>query len=405
MKNRKKMLWISPYAPYDGVAHGGGKTHNFYIKYFQKTQKFDITLLSLCMPEEEDCLDLDRYGIKNYIYVMDKNKCSKLARVIVSGLAYRNPLDRYAGVCLPYERWHMNRQIIKYKKEQEIPDIIVLQWTFSLMFIDLLKKYFPNSMIVSIEEDVTFLNFQRKSSTCENANWRKNFWKLRYAIMREKELLGLTKVDLVVTNNSKDTRLLEDNGLTNSIFTAVPYFDSYDHVRRDITSKDIIFWGAMSRKENYFSAIWFIENVLPKIEDPEVRFLIVGANPDKLLRKYVSDRIVVTGYVQDVTDYFSKALCAVAPLVGGAGIKIKILEAMSAGIPILTNEIGIEGIAAVKNRDFLYCETPDEYAENINKILEGRLDVSTLSLRSKKFMKENYDLSRKLDELIDLISI
>ena len=68
---KEKILWISPYAPYDSVRHAGGKVHNYYVKSFHKSGLFDITLLSLCLKEEEKFLDLDKYGIKNHIYVIE----------------------------------------------------------------------------------------------------------------------------------------------------------------------------------------------------------------------------------------------------------------------------------------------------------------------------------------------
>ena len=400
---KTKLLWISPYAPYDKVAHGGGKTHNFYIKYFQQQNCFDITLLSLCMSEEKEKLDLDRYGIKNQISVMDQNILARLIRLVRSGMAYRNAWDKYGGVCLPYERTRMKKMVRRYYNSGNEPDIIVLQWTFSLMLIDLLKEYFPNSFVVGIEEDVTFLNIMRKASDVQALKLERAFWKRRLSILKKKELLALEKCSLIVTNNYKDTRLLVENGIEKSvIFTSAPYIDLYTQVKRIKESRDVIFFGAMSRPENYKSAIWFIENVLPKVSE-EVRFIIIGNTPDQSLKKYESDRVVLTGYVEDVSEWFSTCMCMAAPLVGGAGIKIKILEAMSAGIPVLTNAIGIEGIEAVDQRDYLYCETSEDYIRYINLIACGEYDTKRLSQNARKFVNDNYNLAQKLDQLISRI--
>lgn len=400
---KRKLLWISPYAPYDKVAHGGGKTHNFYIKYFQQKNCFDITLLSLCMNEEKEKLDLDRYGIKNQISVMDQNVLARLIRLVRSGMAYRNAWDKYGGVCLPYERTCMKKMIRQYYDLGNRPDIIILQWTFSLMLIDLLKEYFPDSIVVGIEEDVTFLNIMRKASDAQTSKREQTFWRRRLSILKKKELLALEKCSLIVTNNYKDTGLLVANGIDESaIFTSAPYIDLYTQVKRTKKSKDIIFFGAMSRPENYKSAIWFIENVLPKVSE-EIHFIIIGNAPDQSLKKYESDRVVLTGYVEDVSEWFSACMCMVAPLVGGAGIKIKILEALSAGIPVLTNAIGIEGIEAVDQRDYLYCETPEDYIRYIDLIACGEYDTKQLSQNARKFVNDNYNLAQKLDQLISRI--
>lgn len=400
----KNILWISPYAPYDSVAHGGGKTHNFYIKHFNKSKNYDITLLSMCLREEEEKIDLDKYGIKHHIYVMDKTIVSKSLRLIISGLAFRNPFERYGAVSLPYERYQMQKLIREYHKSGQVPDLIILQWTFAIMLIDELKQLFPMSKIVAVEEDVTFLNYERRKKNPDNTKWQQFFWNQRYKLTKAKELDCLEQAELIVTNNKKDTALLMDNGVDESkVFTAAPHIEDYLGVARQSESKDIVFYGAMSRPENYLSAIWFIEKVFPYISDKETRFVIVGANPHESLTKYQSDRIVITGFVEDAGQILADSMCMAAPLVGGAGIKIKVLEAMSAGVPVLTNEIGIEGIGAVDRRDYLHCEKPEEYVNAINAILAGEINVDLLSKNAKTYIKGNYNLEKKLDELMQLI--
>lgn len=403
MTKKEKVLWISPYAPYDGVAHGGGKTHNFYIKYFQKSNKYDITLLSLCFAEERHKLDLMKYGVDAHIACMDKNAIEKGIRIVTSGLAYKNPWNPYGGICLTYERNLINGLLKKYVKTGNVPDIIILQWTFSLMLVKVIKNIFPDATIVGIEEDVTFLNYQRQKRNAKSL-LKKIFWEKRYNIMKKIELESIGKVDFVVTNNPKDTNLLLESGVEKKkIFTAAPYIDNYKNVQRKKINKDILFFGAMSRPENYLSAIWFIENVLPLLNDRKVRFVIVGGKPPSILKKYSDQRIIVTGFVENVSEYFERCSCMVAPLIGGAGIKIKVLEALSAGVPVLTNEIGIEGIAAEDKKEYFHCEKPEEYAECINHILDGQLETAEISDCAKRFVQENYNLSEKLDKMMDVI--
>ena len=92
----KKLLWISPYAPYDKVDHAGGKVHNFYVKYFHQSGKFDITLLSLCLKREESLLDLEQYGIKNQIFIMDQSKGKQFERRVRSAWSFINPFDNFS---------------------------------------------------------------------------------------------------------------------------------------------------------------------------------------------------------------------------------------------------------------------------------------------------------------------
>ena len=399
----KKILWISPYAPYDKADHAGGKVHNFYVKYFHQSGKFDITLLSLCLKKEERLLDLDQYGIKNHVFVMDKSKGKQFERRARSAWSYVNPFDKYAGICLDYERSHIEKMLMEYIKSGEKPDIVILQWTFSLAFLTMLRKYFPDCKSIAIEEDVTFLGYMRKWRKAESP-YQKFFWKTRYKKIRNLETNWLKQVDLIVTNNPKDSALLVQNGLPEKkIFTSMPYFDDYSEVQRKIEGRDILFFGAMSREENYLSAIWFVDNVMPKLQELNVRFLIAGSNPPEILKKRESESVKILGYTSDMAKYFSSCLCLVAPLKLGAGIKVKILEAMSAGIPVLTNEIGIEGIEAVNEKEYILCSSPDEYANSIRRLLSDQHLGEELSLNSKRFIKKKYHMASRLDDLINII--
>ena len=183
----------------------------------------------------------------------------------------------------------------------------------------------------------------------------------------------------------------------------MPYFDDYSEVQRKIEGRDILFFGAMSREENYLSAIWFVDNVMPKLQELNVRFLIAGSNPPEILKKKESKAVKILGYTSDMAKYFSSCICLVAPLKLGAGIKVKILEAMSAGIPVLTNEIGIEGIEAVNEKEYILCSSPDEYADSIRRLLSDRHLGEELSLNSKRFIKKKYHMASRLDDLINII--
>lgn len=85
----------------------------------------------------------------------------------------------------------------------------------------------------------------------------------------------------------------------------------------------------------------------------------------------------------------------VAPLVLGAGIKVKIIEALSSGIPVLTNEIGIEGIHAETGRDYLLCRTPEEYAEAIQKAANGKLD--SIGENGRKFVSTQFNVEGSIE--------
>lgn len=397
----KSILWISPYAPYDKVRHAGGKIHNFYIKQMHAMGTFDITLLTLCCKKELKYLDLDKYQIRNHVKVVDGMDYPICC--VKNGFSMLNPFQKYCHILWPSQREKIMKMVRKFRRENGEPDIVILQWTMVVLLLPQIKKYFPNSKYVAIEEDVTYLSFERKY---RKSKADRLYRKYLYHKMKDMELRTLDQTQLVVVNNVKDAALLKQDGFhMKKVFVTAPYYDDYREIcRNDVPAKDIIFWGAMNRPENEECALWFIDKVMPLLEDTEVRFVVAGSGPSERLKKRESDRVKIAGFVQNVSEYFASGLCLAAPLQMGAGIKIKILEAFSAGIPVLTNDIGIEGIPAQNEKEYLHCETPQEYAEAIRRLLADDKFGKELSRNEKQFMQTQFDYHRKVKEMAEIIS-
>ncbi len=381
----KKILWISLRAPYDSVPHAGGKTHNFYIKNFCKSNKFDIYLISFCYENEIVQLDLDIYQIKNDISIIKRNEC------------IRNMLEKVGLPLSLFEYFHIIKKVIYkikiLKHKGYVPEIIFLHWTEIVMLLPYLKRVFPQAKMISIEEDVTFLKTERKCK--QSKGIRKIILALQNKLVRICELKSLLKSDLVVLNNPKDFNLVVKKGVAfeKSILVS-PYFNNMGFIHRKIGENIIIFWGAMNRAENIEAVLWFVKNVYPCLDN--IRFIVVGANPPDIILKLEAQGIEITGYVDDPYLYFSKCMCMVVPLQIGAGIKIKVLEGMSAGIPILTNDIGIEGINATPGIDYVHCESAIDYIETIRKIQNDKKYANQIGNNAKRFIAENYMIDRDI---------
>ena len=399
----KKLLWISLSAPYDKVDHAGGKVHNYQIKRMNSTAVFEIHLISSCYEREVKNIDLDDYGIDNKIIVMKQDLINKIIRGIKNLKSKYWPFDVTVGLMDSFLYYKFKREFLNYYYTNEQVDIIILQWTQIILFAPLIKSLFPNCKIVMIEEDVSFLLYERKKIKAEKV-FEKALWSYRFKKLKSLEIESLKHADIITVTSEKDKALLiEENIPRDKIFTTVSYFDDYGKLKREKQiNKDIVFYGSMRRPENYKSAIWFIENVLDALiqYDRNIRFVIIGATPHSSLQKYQSDYVKIMGFVEDVSPYFSSSLCMVAPLVMGAGIKIKILEGLSAGIPVLTNSIGIEGIPAISGKDYIFCETAKEYIESIMILINDSVLSEELSNNSKRFINEKFSYSKSVDDLI-----
>lgn len=386
---KTRILDISPSVAYEGVGHAGGKVQFYYLKKLEKD--CDITFISTL--EEDDKINFEKGKINGEYHILNRYKGFRTKFDFFRKLLIRfqlvNLFDRYQGL-LPFDfKHHILAKVKELKKNGYSPDIVILEWTDISFIIREIKKYFPNAKYICHEVDVTFLRYSRKY---EHANtfYKKIIHRIEYKRVRRKELKCLLQSDKVLVLNEKDKKLLTDCSFPETkIKIITPYFDTYYNVTRNINSKTIIFYGAMVRPENCEACEWFINNVFNKLSG-DYKFIIIGFKPLKQILKYQSERIQVTGFVEDVSVYFSKCLCLVAPLINGAGIKIKILEAMSSEIPVLTNDVGIEGIPAVDGKDYLFCDTAEDYIKNIEKLSEDMEYALEMGKSARKFIKEKF---------------
>lgn len=397
----KEILWISFFMPYDNVGHAGGKVENYYIKQLSKNTSGTITLLTVANHTDLEKIDLDRYGIK-YRYVVHHYKgLSHLFLGAISRTYRLNIFDGKSTLVSPDMRVKIKLMIYRLYKSGYMPSIIILQWTQIVLFAGYIRKLFPDVKIIAVEEDVTYLSYYRKFKNEKNSIVRL-LKKIRYKKVHDLEISALKKCDLVILNNDKDKNLLSNEHIPVMLKTWCPYFDSYAGVSYKGDRDEILYYGAMFRKENYLSAIWFIEKVIP-ILDKRFKFVVVGGNPHPSLMRYKNDRVIITGFVDDISQYLEHSLCLVAPLVMGAGVKIKIIEAMSSGIPVLTNSIGIEGIRASNTVHYLHCETPEDYLNGIRNLYDKPEYKMALSNREIAFIKNNYDIGKSSKWFSDMI--
>jgi glycosyltransferase involved in cell wall biosynthesis len=153
--------------------------------------------------------------------------------------------------------------------------------------------------------------------------------------------------------------------------------------------------GDFSYGPNREGADFFVTKAWPKIklENPEAQLWLVGAHPDTKMQGWNGQQgISVLGKVDDVWPYLAQATVSIAPLFGGSGTRLKILEALGAGIPVVTTKLGAEGIEATNGADLLIAETPEDFANYCTRLLQNPDIRNQLTTSGKLLIEEKYDI-------------
>ena len=154
----------------------------------------------------------------------------------------------------------------------------------------------------------------------------------------------------------------------------------------------VVFTGAMDYLPNVDAATWFASDVLPGLLQrwPAARFFIVGRNPVAEVLALASDRIVVTGTVDDVRPYLQHAATVVAPLRIARGIQNKILEAMAMSRPVIASADCAAAVDAIAGQELLTATSPEEYIAAIGQVLEAPETGTAMGKAARQRVIERY---------------
>ncbi len=350
---KPKALYICSHIPSQYAYQAGHKTAYYNLKKLAESYITDILLLirNDVPLSEEEINGLAELGCSIHIV-----RISKFDRYIYGFLGLFN------GIA-PQFATRISRNVSSIIYNLNNKNIYTQVWLeFSQTFW--VTKFFDNkTKIILSSHDLQTVLLSSKSSS-----FMKFFLGLTF--ITEKKLLSRANEIIVQSNN--DVFFIENYFKINAskINLIQPKLSNFlTMIKRTNTSIEkysLLFWGAMSRIENYSAAINFIENSFPLVKAifPLTKLYIIGSNPPSNLIKLSSESIIVTGYVEDPSAYFERASIGIAPLLEGAGIKVKVLEMLEVGLYTIATPVAAEGI--VTNSNLKVCEMNSFHIEICN---------------------------------------
>ncbi|MEH6648950.1 MAG: glycosyltransferase [Motiliproteus sp.] len=215
------------------------------------------------------------------------------------------------------------------------------------------------------------------------------------------ESMLLKKFDTVFCCSTLDKKKLIDKYGCDEVKirvlpNCVPIPSLYNENKQEYGGINILFVGAMQYLPNKDAVIWFTEEIYPKIiarATKSVTLTLVGFDPDKRVRNLgLIPGVTVTGSVESVEPYLHKCDIFVAPIRFGGGTRIKILEAMSYGVPVIATSMGAEGIAAENNREIVLADDAQSISEACLKLISDKTQREGLSVNGQALVTNNYTL-------------
>ena len=233
-------------------------------------------------------------------------------------------------------------------------------------YIDMLKTY-TKSFVSFYGHDLHHIRLLRQYEIEENNDLL--IKSKRYKIL-EKNIIE--KSDISGYPSKEEIKYVKEKfGLENVEYYPLWYYESYPTLNQMENRTGIMFVGGFEHAPNVDAAIWLAREILPLLREYGIsdKLYLIGSKPTSEISELSNGNVIVTGYVSDseLEEYYRKCKVAVIPLRYGAGMKGKVLEAMREGIPVVTTNIGAEGLENVENVISI-GNTKDEIAKKTYEI-------------------------------------
>jgi sugar transferase (PEP-CTERM/EpsH1 system associated) len=211
-----------------------------------------------------------------------------------------------------------------------------------------------------------------------------------------KTIISSTDRDLIEHPDHKEITILP-NGVDFSLF------------QNDLSiSKkyELVFTGNMSYPPNIKAAKYLSLEVMPILlqKYPSIKLIIAGASPTTSVKNLASKNIIVTGWLDNITDAYNESKIFIAPMEIGTGMQNKILEAMSMKIPCITSKLASDAIGAIDGKNILLGNSPEGYANHVVTLLKDSKLLNLITDAAFQFVHTNYSWKTNGQPLLDLIN-
>lgn len=273
-----------------------------------------------------------------------------------------------------------------------------------MLHLAIYKNLFDRDRLFLTDHNVEFLRLKRWMKFERNI-LKKAFLFFQYLLLKRFEIQSCKEVNKCFVVSDYDKQILAKlTGKDN--FSVIPngVDTKYFKPISTLNSKRSLVWtGSMSGPYNKDAVIYFITKIWERVkkENPDIRIVFVGKDPPQTLIQYSlkDPQIILVGYVNDVRKYMARNNIFVAPLRCGSGTKIKILNAMAMGLPVITTSIGAEGLEVKSGEDIIIADTPAEFAFNILKLWRNDKLSLKIGSNARKTAEEKYDWNVVLKEM------
>ncbi len=412
-----RIMVVTPYLPHKRVGHGGGTAVRDLVKHLAFDN--DVLLVSLIRPgEDQDISDVEELGVRVAAITFNDARSHGFSKLALSwdrlGSWFRSLTSGYPHYVEKYWSPKASNQIITLVKDFK-PQAVQFEYLQMALLARDLKHWrdehtLSSPRIILNTHELGSIPRRRQATQASAVviQWKANQEALHWEKL---QLAACQWADKILCVTPEDEAAYKALGGSNLL--TVPLGMDLEAIRPDrqpATPGVCLFVGSFNHRPNVLAATLLVNEIWPQVhaKAPEIKLTLVGRGSDVFLNEIALPQtqltqmgISATGFVDDLSPFFRESKLFIAPLPEGGGIKIKILEAMARGIPVITTEIGAEGIAREQDKVMIITDHQDGFAKAVLLALED-LEIEENALRARILMENKFSWKAIAKRLIDI---
>lgn len=378
-KNKKKILYLTEIIPDKEDSGGKRKTLQSITRLSKNNSVLVVSFANVNNFKQKELIE-KKLGCKIFLIFSKKRnvdfKDTKLA--IIHSFLKLQPL------LLQSLRSAIFKKKVKYLLKKHNFDEIVIDHTFMAQYLPTLKKQKWILEEHNIEYQVYWSLFIT-STTLK----KKLFYFFESVLVFVWEKSFLKRFDYIYAISEQDKKKIKEITKKNNILLAPLYIPTEFKRTKIKKTKKLLFVGDQFWEPNKQAITWFCNKVLPIIHqvDPDISLTLVGKINHDLTIKY-NRNVIFTGYVESVRDLLKQQFISILPFKSGSGIRLKALEAMSYGIPIISTEKGVYGLNVTNNQECIITSANHlDFADKVIKLVNNLKMQKLLTKNSYSYLQ------------------
>ncbi|WP_228452123.1 glycosyltransferase [Chryseobacterium sp. c4a] len=371
---KKKVLYFMPDNPMSGKA-GNTTRLNYMLSYFNENKDLDVTFVSLrdwgMWKKEEETLFHEKFP-NIQLYLLDKK--------------YKKHFLKYLFLYkIPYLFKKNSIDTTSYILRKEFSDI-VKKSAFEVVLI----SYATWGKLINEVPSSAYKIIDTHDFITAQSRHKRTIGKLF-----QDEISILKQYDNIWTYSVEEEYIFDQ--FTDKKVTLMPVSFPENMSERSDFKYDILY-VASDNPHNIKGIHWFLKEVLPLLNN--VKIHIIGKIGKAIAEDYPN--VIKYGMVDDLQEFYNHAKIAICPMLSGTGVKIKVLEALSYGLPVVTNRRGVDGLINKKDNGCLVSQDPVEFSKAIHQLMNDDAFYEKIKMQGICYFKENHN-SKIEKEILDSI--